>query len=115
MSEEHNGEQPRIADPGSLASAIGTPPGRHPRCDRASPWPYRGAVVPWRTGASAMSGTLEGTDDDHDQQGIDVKIFVSSVITGLEQFRDAAAAAALALGHEVKGSEDFGASTASPK
>jgi Domain of unknown function (DUF4062) len=44
-----------------------------------------------------------------------VKIFVSSVVGGLEQFRDAASKAAAVLGHEVKRSEDFPASAETPQ
>src|SRR5207249_8235965 len=44
-----------------------------------------------------------------------VRVFISSVITGLEPFRDAAADAARTLDHEVRRSEDFAASTASPQ
>src|SRR5690349_5931214 len=44
-----------------------------------------------------------------------MKIFVSSVIRGFEQYRDAAARAAKTLGHEVKRAEDFAASPATPQ
>jgi hypothetical protein len=44
-----------------------------------------------------------------------VKVFISSVVAGLEQFRDSAARAAAVLGHEVKRSEDFGASSETPQ
>jgi hypothetical protein len=44
-----------------------------------------------------------------------MKIFVSSVIRGFEQFRDAAARAANVLRHEVKRAEDFAASPATPQ
>jgi hypothetical protein len=44
-----------------------------------------------------------------------MKIFISSVIVGFEPFRDAAAHVARALGHEVRRSEDFAASTVSPQ
>lgn len=44
-----------------------------------------------------------------------VRVFVSSVIRGLEEFRDAAVRAARSLRHEVKRAEDFGASPASPQ
>lgn len=40
---------------------------------------------------------------------------MSSVIWGLEEFREAAVRAAMSLQHEVKRSEDFGASSASPQ
>lgn len=46
---------------------------------------------------------------------IRVRVFVSSVIRGLEEFRDAAVRAARSLRHEVKRAEDFGASPASPQ
>jgi len=44
-----------------------------------------------------------------------MKIFVSSVIRGLESYRDAASHAARALRHEVKRAEDFAASAATPQ
>jgi hypothetical protein len=44
-----------------------------------------------------------------------MKIFISSVITGFETFRDAAAASIKALGYEVIRAEDFPASTKSPQ
>lgn len=44
-----------------------------------------------------------------------VKVFLSSVVVGFEEFRDAAAAAARVLGHEVKRSEDFAASSDTPQ
>lgn len=44
-----------------------------------------------------------------------VKVFISSVIVGFEQYRDAAFRAARSLGHEVKRAEDFGASPDSPQ
>jgi hypothetical protein len=44
-----------------------------------------------------------------------MKVFVSSVITGYEAFRDAAASAATVLGHEVKRAEDFIASPRAPQ
>lgn len=44
-----------------------------------------------------------------------MKIFVSSVITGFEPYRDAACAAIKALGYEVIRAEDFEASTKSPQ
>jgi hypothetical protein len=44
-----------------------------------------------------------------------MKIFISSVIRGLEAFRDAAARGASTLRHEVKRAEDFGASPDSPQ
>jgi hypothetical protein len=44
-----------------------------------------------------------------------VRVFISSVITGYEIFRDAAAAAIESLGHEVIRAEDFGASPATPQ
>lgn len=44
-----------------------------------------------------------------------MKVFVSSVIVGLEAYRDAADAAVRALRHEVKRAEDFGASPDSPQ
>jgi hypothetical protein len=44
-----------------------------------------------------------------------MKIFLSSVIRGLEAYRDAAARAARALRHEVKRAEDFAASSATPQ
>lgn len=44
-----------------------------------------------------------------------MKIFISSVITGFEAFRDAAAASIKALGYEVIRAEDFPASTKSPQ
>lgn len=44
-----------------------------------------------------------------------MKVFISSVISGFESFRDAAAEAARTLGHEVQRSEDFAASTLSPQ
>jgi hypothetical protein len=40
---------------------------------------------------------------------------ISSMISGLESFRDAAADAARTIGHEVRRSEDFAASTLSPQ
>ncbi len=44
-----------------------------------------------------------------------MKVFISSVIVGLESYRDAADTAARALRHEVKRAEDFGASPDSPQ
>lgn len=44
-----------------------------------------------------------------------MKVFISSVITGFEAYRDAATAAATALGCEVIRAEDFPASTRSPQ
>jgi hypothetical protein len=44
-----------------------------------------------------------------------VKVFVSSVVGGMEGYRDAAVRAARALGHEVRRSEDFPALDASPE
>jgi hypothetical protein len=51
----------------------------------------------------------------HEPRVDGLKVFISSVVTGFEPFRDAAAQAVRALGHEVRRSEDFGASTASPQ
>lgn len=44
-----------------------------------------------------------------------MKVFVSSVVGGFEQFRDAAARAARILGNEVRRSEDFPALASSPQ
>ncbi len=44
-----------------------------------------------------------------------MKVFISSTIRGLEPFREATARAAAALRHEVKRSEDFGASADTPQ
>jgi hypothetical protein len=44
-----------------------------------------------------------------------MRAFVSSLITGFEPFRDAAASAARALGHNVTQAEDFTASPSSPQ
>jgi hypothetical protein len=44
-----------------------------------------------------------------------MKVFISSVIRGLETCRDAASRAARALRHEVKRAEDFSASAATPQ
>jgi Domain of unknown function (DUF4062) len=44
-----------------------------------------------------------------------MKVFISSVIRGLETYRDAASRAARALRHEAKRAEDFSASTATPQ
>jgi hypothetical protein len=44
-----------------------------------------------------------------------MKVFISSVIRGLESYRDAAGRAAQALRHDVKRSEDFAASTTTPQ
>ena len=44
-----------------------------------------------------------------------MKVFISSVIRGLEAYRDAASSAARALRHEVKRAEDFAASAATPQ
>lgn len=44
-----------------------------------------------------------------------MRVFISSVITGYEQFRDAVAAAVESLGHEVIRAEDFGASPGTPQ
>jgi hypothetical protein len=44
-----------------------------------------------------------------------MKVFVSSPVRGLESFRDAVARAGKILGHEVKRSEDFGASPDTPQ
>jgi hypothetical protein len=44
-----------------------------------------------------------------------MKVFISSVISGMEEYREAAAKAARILKHEVLRSEDFGASPATPQ
>src|SRR4051812_3021879 len=44
-----------------------------------------------------------------------MKVFISSVITGYEAFREAAQQAIETLGHEVIRAEDFGASSSSPR
>lgn len=44
-----------------------------------------------------------------------MKVFVSSVITGFEEYRRAAACAIRTLGHDVIRAEDFGASADSPQ
>lgn len=44
-----------------------------------------------------------------------MKIFISSVISGLEIYRDASVRSARSLGHEVRRSEDFSASPATPQ
>lgn len=44
-----------------------------------------------------------------------MKVFISSVISGMEEFREAAARAARALGHDVIQAEDFGARPDSPQ
>lgn len=44
-----------------------------------------------------------------------MKVFVSSPVRGLESYRDAVARAGRILGHEVKRSEDFGASPDTPQ
>lgn len=44
-----------------------------------------------------------------------MKVFISSVITGFEAFRDAATGAVKALGYDVIRAEDFPASTSSPQ
>lgn len=44
-----------------------------------------------------------------------MRVFISSVITGYERFRDAATAAVVSLGGEVVRAEDFGASSATPQ
>jgi hypothetical protein len=44
-----------------------------------------------------------------------VKVFISSVVAGMEAYRDAAAKAARTLKHEVLRSEDFGASPSTPQ
>lgn len=44
-----------------------------------------------------------------------MKVFISSAVRGLEPFRDVVARAAAALRHEVKRSEDFGASANAPQ
>ena len=44
-----------------------------------------------------------------------MKVFVSSVITGLEEFRDAVSGAIRILGHSAIRAEDFGASPATPQ
>jgi hypothetical protein len=46
---------------------------------------------------------------------VGVKVFISSLITGYEPLRDAAATAIAALGHKVVRAEDFPASGASPQ
>lgn len=45
----------------------------------------------------------------------DMKVFISSVIVGMEALRDAAARSAEALGNEVRRAEDFGASVGTPQ
>ncbi len=44
-----------------------------------------------------------------------MRIFISSVISGMESFRDAVERAARTLGHEVLRAEDFGAQPDSPQ
>lgn len=44
-----------------------------------------------------------------------MRVFLSSVITGMEEFRSAAAAGIGSLGHQVSRAEDFGASSQSPQ
>jgi hypothetical protein len=44
-----------------------------------------------------------------------VKVFLSSVISGMEDYRAAARRAAETLGHTVLAAEDFGASPLSPQ
>lgn len=44
-----------------------------------------------------------------------MKVFISSVISGMEDYREAAARAVRALGHEVIRAEDFGAQPESPQ
>lgn len=44
-----------------------------------------------------------------------MKVFISSVISGFEEFRDAAATAIRALDHEPMRAEDYGASPSSPQ
>lgn len=44
-----------------------------------------------------------------------MKVFISSVISGMEEYRDAAARAIRSLGHEVIQAEDFGARPDSPQ
>ena len=44
-----------------------------------------------------------------------MKVFISSVISGFEAFREAAVGAVIALGYEVIRAEDFGASANSPQ
>ena len=44
-----------------------------------------------------------------------MKVFLSSVVRGLETYRDAASRAAHALRHEIKRAEDFAASAATPQ
>ena len=44
-----------------------------------------------------------------------MKIFLSSVISGMEEYRAAARQAAETLGHTVTAAEDFGASPLSPQ
>lgn len=47
--------------------------------------------------------------------GDTMRVFISSVITGYEDFRDAVVAAVVSLGHEVIRAEDFGASPSTPQ
>ena len=44
-----------------------------------------------------------------------MKVFLSSVISGFESYRDQAASAVTSLGYEVVRAEDFGATTSSPQ
>ena len=44
-----------------------------------------------------------------------MKVFISSVVSGMEEYRDAAAKAARTLKHEVLRSEDFGATPTTPQ
>ena len=44
-----------------------------------------------------------------------MQVFISSVVSGMQEFREAAATGARTLGHEVKRSEDFPASPATPQ
>ena len=101
-------------------------PGRRGRTDRRTnlrqvrSCAVGGTACGWGQRASCATSTavaVTPTSDPVSDPSVlgAVKVFISSVVGGLEPFRDAAAEVAALLRHEVKRSEDFGASTEAPQ
>ena len=87
-------------------------------------WDYR--AIPPRYRYSGEGSKIVGRDLEHrflelvlgeiesGSEGI-LDVFISSVIGGMEEYRDAAADAIRVLGHNVVRAEDFGASPTTPR
>ncbi len=75
--------------------------------------PYAPGVVWSRRWKSWNAETLSSSDLSRGK-GF-VRVFISSVITGYERYRDAVAAAVESLGHAVVRAEDFGALPGTPQ